>query len=75
MPLLLSCILGSCLDLERLLVLLFVVGSSRLAVVGISLLPAVADEITPLPAVTAGLSFSCHGYATTSDLPTSATSA
>ena len=48
-PILLSCILGSGLDLGRFLALLLVVGSSRLAVVDVSLLAAAADEMTLLP--------------------------
>ena len=46
-PLLLSCILGSCLDLVRLLFLLHVVGSSRLAAVALLLAFAVRRIVPP----------------------------
>ena len=69
-PLLLSCILGCCLELGRLLVLPLVVGSSRLAVVVAILLALAIPRVVPLLAtVVAGQCFHCHGDAATSDRP------
>ena len=59
-PLLLSCVLGSCLHLRRFLVLLLVVGSSALVL-------AVPRVVPFFATVVAGRCFCYHGHPTTSD--------
>ena len=68
-PLLLGCIIGSFLDLGRLLVLLLVVDSSRLAVVALLAALAVPRAVPLLATVVAGRCFRCHDNATSSDHP------
>ena len=68
-PLLLGCIIGSFLDLGRLLVLLLVVDSSRLAVVALLLVFAVPGVVFLFATVVAGRCFHCPGDATSCDRP------
>ena len=66
---LLSCILGSCLDLGRLLVHLLVVGTNRPAVVALLLALDVPRVVPLLATGVAGQFFPCDGDATSSDRP------